>query len=150
MARPLTMKFEDLKGKKFPIIGDESEFELDWKETLEHMGKEGASAAGLYTSIRLTKRIHDRLYADTEEYRDVFDYATDLSKTYWIDTMGKKIFKDRNLNSAIYAIQVRNRFGWKQQDDQKPAAPPKEPEQPGVDLIAKHKKPKPDIEQTTN
>ncbi|PKL19559.1 MAG: hypothetical protein CVV49_00550 [Spirochaetae bacterium HGW-Spirochaetae-5] len=140
MARPLTVKFEDLKDAKFTVRIDEDDQELSWQETLEARGRDGASDAGLYTAIRLTRRVHERLYETVDEYRETFDFASDLAKSYWLDTMGKKIFNDRNLNSAIYAVQVRNRYGWRQSDDQKQAAPQGEPDTPVDDLGAKHKK----------
>ncbi|GEM_PF-5747359 len=154
MGRPLTTDFEDLKGIRFTVpVNEDGEQELDWKETLEARGREGASDAGLYTSIRLTRRVHERLYGTCEEYKEVFDYARDLAKTYWLDTMGKRIFGDRNLNSAIYTVQVRNRYGWRQSDDPKPAPPTGEPEKPVEDLMTKHRSHKgdtKDIQNTTN
>lgn len=155
MARPtkeLQFTFKDLKNAIFEMLPEEpldarkvnnpDPVQVDWKEALELKGRDGYSKVGLYTAIRLTQRVHERLYKDEEEYRDWFDYASDLSKSYWIDIMGRKIFRDRNLNSTIYAIQVRNRYGWRQQDEQKPAGGEKEeiPETPVDDLASKHKK----------
>jgi hypothetical protein len=149
-GRPLTYTFANLKNAKFEMLPEEPldarkvnnppPLILDWQEALELKGRDGYSKVGLYTSIRLTQRIHERLYDSEEEYKDWFDYATDLSKSYWLDIMGRKIFKDRNLNSTIYAIQVRNRYGWRQQDDVKPAAKDETPETPVDDLASKHKK----------
>ncbi len=151
MGRPLTLTFEELKERKFTVTLDEGEQELDWKGALELKGKEGASDAGLYTAIRLTRRVHERLIESSDEYKEFFEYAQDLARSYWLDTMGKRIFNDRNLNSAIYAVQVRNRYGWRQSDDPKPAGAPVEPDKPVEDLVAKHRK-KPDNTktQTTN
>jgi hypothetical protein len=122
----------------------------DWKDILIEYGKKGFSAPGIYTKVMLTKKVHERFIQTEPEYEEMFSYALDLAKSYWIDEMGAKLATDRNLNSAIYAIQVRNRFGWKQQDDQKPAAAKPEKEEPGEDLIIKHKKPLPEKVQTTN
>lgn len=150
-GRPLTYTFEELKKAKFEMVPEEpldarktrdlpEKVTVDWQEALELKGRDGYSKAGLYTAIRLTQRVHERLYNTEEEYKDWFDYATDLSRSYWIDIMGRKIFRDRNLNSTIYAIQVRNRYGWRQQDDTKAPAKEEAPDVPVDDLASKHKK----------
>jgi len=149
-GRPLTYTFEELKKGKYEMLSEEpldarkvhlpDPVILSWTEALELKGRDGYSMSGLYTSIRLTQRIHERLYRDHEEYKDWFDYALDLSKSYWLDIMGRKIFRDRNLNSTIYAIQVRNRYGWRQQDEAKAPAKDEAPVLPVEDLAIKHKK----------
>lgn len=120
-----------------------------WQDTLIEWGKKGYSAPGIYTKVGLTKRVHDRFIADEQEYAEYFSYALDLAKSYWIDEMGEKLATDRNLNSAIYAIQVRNRFGWKQQDEQKPVKAADKPEEPEESLIDKHKKKPESVTQAT-
>jgi len=122
----------------------------DWREILKEWGEKGYSQWGLFTKLGLTKRVHDRFLETEQEYAEWFSYALDLAKSYWIDEVGEKLVKDRNLNSAIYAIQVRNRFGWKQTDEQKPSAPSKEADAlPADDLIDKFKKKKPEEKQLT-
>lgn len=124
----------------------------NWKDILIEHGKKGYSAPGIYTKVGLTKRVHDRFMIEEDEYSEYFSFALDLAKSYWIDEIGEKVATDRNLNSAIYAIQVRNRFGWKQQDEQKAgAAKPDKPEEPEESLVDKHKKkPAAVTVQTTN
>lgn len=150
-TRALKYTFKELKESMFEMPPEEpldarktnlpDPIIVNWKEALELKGREGYSKVGLYTAIRLTQRIHERLYRDEEEYRDWFDYATDLSRSFWIDIMGRKIFRDRNLNSTIYAIQVRNRYGWRQQDDPKPSEDKdKSSDVPVENLANKHKK----------
>jgi len=119
-----------------------------WQDTLIENGKLGRSIPGLYTKIGVTKRIHDRFMETEEEYQDYFSYACDLSLSYWADDMGEKLATDRNLNSSIYALQMRNRFKWTQQDS-KPTPEKPEKEEPADDLITKHKKPKPEEKQLT-
>jgi hypothetical protein len=116
----------------------------DWREILKEWGEKGYSQWGLFTKLGLTKKVHDRFIMTEQEYAEWFSFALDLAKSYWIDEVGEKLVKDRQLNSAIYAIQVRNRYGWKQTDEQKPTPPAKEKEEPVDDLIVKHKKSKPE------
>lgn len=143
MARPtkaLAVKFSDLKDREYEIKTEDGTEKVDWRGMLEFRGATGICNTGLYTSIRLTQRVHERLYREEQEYRDYFDFASELSKAYWIDEMGGKIYRDRNLNASMYRFIMQNRYGWKTQDEPKRDDKPDEPDEPTADLATKHKK----------
>ena len=153
MARPfaaLAVKFSDLKEREYEIKTEDGSEKTDWRGMLEHKGMSGVSNIGLFTSIRLTQRVHERLYREEEEYRDYFDFASLLSKAFWIDEMGGKIYRDRNLNASMYRFIMQNRYGWKTQDEPKKEDKSDESDEPVTDLATKHKKKSANAEATAN
>lgn len=96
-AEKLTKKFDDLPK--------------DWKDKFAEKGQEGCSDQTIYTSVGLSRNYHQRLLESSEEYREVFEYAQDLSRAWWIDE-GRKLLHDRNANTAVYNAHMKNRLGW--------------------------------------
>jgi hypothetical protein len=97
------------------IIKKYENLQEDWKEVMLQHAKSGSSFCKLYTSVALTRRYHEVLLSDNEDYRDHFEFCKDIIHEYWI-TMGKELIFDRNANSATYSLVMRNMFGWEKTD----------------------------------
>ena len=100
----IVKKFEDLQP--------------DWKEVMIKQTESACSFNKIYTSVNLTRRYHENLLAENEEYRDHFEICKDLVQDKWV-TIGKDLIFDRNASAATFGLIMRNMFNWDKEETKK-------------------------------
>ncbi len=107
MPQKIAQRFEDLPS--------------DWKKIIYDLASDGASDTTMYTNIALTRRKHESLQNNILDYAEWFGYCSEVSLAWWED-FSKKMCLRKDYNSSTYALRMRNKAGWSN-NDPKPSAP---------------------------
>lgn len=137
----MTRKAEDIDYRPMVKLAKTfADLPKDWKKTLWEKAQDALSTAGMHTAIGLNKYYHQKVYAESEEYKDWFDLCKDLCLETWTG-IGRKLIFDRNANGAAYSLIMRNMFGWERPDQNRGGAVVEPPaaEEPDED-ISKYKR----------
>ena len=129
MAKKDTDKLEDeqykpKQPKKLSVTIDD--LPKNWKDIYFDLATEGASDASLYTAAGLTRKRHERLFAENLEYNDWFEYCHEVSVAWWND-FGRIMCRRKDFNSATYNMIMMNRCNWTNNGQRKGEEEPEKP-----------------------
>jgi hypothetical protein len=92
----------------------------NWKQILIDMKKEGKADVEVIVALDMSKNDWYSLLETNEEFSETVRKAQVLCEAWWVDigrkgmvhtSGGKDVHK--NLNPALYMINMKNRFGWR-------------------------------------
>jgi len=86
---------------------------------LIEMMSEGAAIEEVLVEIGMSEAQHNELLETDETYRKTMEEGYLASYAWWLK-YGRNMLNDRNFNNTIYAMVMKNRFGWtdaKKKDD---------------------------------
>ena len=85
----------------------------NWKETVFELAAKGLAKEEIYLHYyRINAHLFDKLYEKESEFCQVVKKAEQLCKGWWIET-GRKSLKTKNFHDALWYMNMKNRFGWK-------------------------------------
>lgn len=107
----------DLPTKK---LLDKLDAKFDnWRKTLLEQYKEGASDREIMTSLRLSRGAWEKLYNNglDSDFHELVDMGRLLSHSWW-EKQGRINLYNPKFQTALYKIQMQNRFGWSEKTEQ--------------------------------
>jgi hypothetical protein len=89
----------------------------DWKEDVLRRSAEGKSEEEIYLDYyRINPHMFEKLCEREEEFRQTVKKAERLCKGWWIKT-GRERLKCQFFQSAVWFMNMKNRFGWKDRSE---------------------------------
>jgi hypothetical protein len=100
-----------------PILKKEDILPEDWKEEIKRLSAEGASKHEIYLHFyRKNPRYFDKLCERDEEFSAVIKKSLWLCQGWW-EEQGRKHLRSPGFQSALWYMNMKNRFGWRDKTD---------------------------------
>jgi hypothetical protein len=89
-----------------------------WEGIIAEEYLAGASDIEVMAKLRITRKFWDILLTDPEsvEFREVVEFGRLLSQAWWL-TEGRVNLKERQFNSSLWYMNMKNRFGWSEKTE---------------------------------
>lgn len=110
-------KYNYTKKTGRPLKTKESVLPANWKELVFNFAASGLSKEEIYLQFyRKHNSWFDDLYERDLEFSAVIKKAENLCKGWWIE-QSRKSLKRQYYQSALWYMNMKNRFGWKDKTD---------------------------------
>lgn len=89
----------------------------NWKVTVFKLASQGLSKEEIYLHhYRINPYLFDALYEREAEFFEVVKKAELLCKGWWME-IGRKSLKKQYFHDALWYMNMKNRFGWKDRSE---------------------------------
>jgi len=89
----------------------------NWKETIFKLSAQGLAREEIYLHYyRINPYLFDRLCERETEFFEVVKKAEKLCQGWWME-VGRKSLKRKNFHDALWYMNMKNRFGWKDRSE---------------------------------
>ena len=91
----------------------------DWRKTLLKLYKIGASDREVMCELKLSRGAWAELYQNPLDCD--FQELVELGRLWahaWWETQGRENLLNNKFQTALYTIQMKNRFGWSEKSEQ--------------------------------
>lgn len=91
----------------------------DWRKTVLALYNAGASDREVMVELELTRGQWETLMGDLVEsdFAEVVEYGRLVAHAWW-ERLGRTRLNDKTFNTALWTIQMKNRFGWSEKTEQ--------------------------------
>lgn len=91
----------------------------DWRKTVLALYNAGASDREVMVELELTRGQWETLMGDLVEsdFSEVVEYGRLVAHAWW-ERLGRQKLDDKSFNTALWTIQMKNRFGWSERTEQ--------------------------------
>lgn len=83
----------------------------NWVEILKREYENGASDIEVCKAINMTKATFNKNMESSPNFRKLVEYGRTLSEAWWMGHARTALF-NRAMNTNMWAMVMRNRFGW--------------------------------------
>lgn len=103
--------------KKFPV--DKDNPKSGWRWTCLDLYDQGASDREIMRQLGLTPAVWQVLYEDAldSDFAELVDYGRIMAHAWW-ESQGRINLKTRGFQTGLWALQMKNRFGWSEKNEQ--------------------------------
>ena len=95
-------------GRPLKTIND---FPKDWEERIIELSNEGASITEIACYLEISKNTLKALTDRDEIFLTAIKKCKQLCETWW-EKKGRKNMENKDFNSTLWYMNMRNRFGW--------------------------------------
>lgn len=107
------MSDDGMMGGSEGPVRDDRPLAVRVKEAYE----QGASDIEICEIMGLTMSKFKQTYETNESFRAVVDLGRIVSQSWWMK-QGRTNLKNRNFNTPLWALNMKNRFGWAEKSEQ--------------------------------
>lgn len=93
-----------------------SDLPKDWKEMIIREMSQGANLQEIYGWLDISDKTFTRLCRDNIEFSRTVKRGQRLSERWWLE-IGRKYIRDKEFNSTLWYMNMKNRFGWRDRID---------------------------------
>jgi hypothetical protein len=107
----------ELRSKEL-IARLDKKFE-NWRKELLSLYQEGASDCEVMVMLQLSPGAWEHLMKNTldSDFNELVTLGRIFAKSWWEST-GRKNLMTKGFNTALWTIQMKNRFGWSEKSEQ--------------------------------
>jgi hypothetical protein len=107
-----------MKAKEL-IKNLDKKFEKNWRKEMLNLYRQGASDREVMVMLQLSPGAWEVLMEDTldSDFNELVTLGRIFSHAWW-ETQGRKNLWDKNFQTALWKIQMFNRFGWTEKSEQ--------------------------------
>jgi len=87
-----------------------------WKEDCLELYQNGASDVEIRANLNITIRIFGRWMKEEKIFRKTIKTGRTLSQAWW-ERHGRLNLHNKNFNSVLWYMNMKNRFGWRDNQD---------------------------------
>lgn len=102
------------RPKKTP----ENSFPVGWEDHILALGAEGASDVEIYNYLDICYETFCRLLREDDHFSKTVKKARRLCEAWW-QKNGRENIKNKEFNSTLWYMNMKNRFGWCDRREQK-------------------------------
>lgn len=91
----------------------------DWRKLVLSLYNQGASDREIMRELSMTPASWNVIYDDVLEsdFQELVDFGRAMSHAWW-ESQGRINLKTRYFNTALWTINMKNRFGWSEKTEQ--------------------------------
>ena len=110
------MEQDTLAAEALATLDDRSP---EWRKTMLSMYDQGASDSEIMKELGLSLGSWESLYADVMEsdFKEIVDYGRLMARAWW-DAQGRINLFNKQFNTSLWVINMKNRFGWSEKTEQ--------------------------------
>jgi len=108
-----------MSGGARAILDDLEKRPEDWRKTVLALYNAGASDREVMVELELSPGKWQTLMSDLVEsdFPEVVEYGRLLAHAWW-ERLGRTMLHEKSFNTALWTIQMKNRFGWSEKTEQ--------------------------------
>ncbi len=85
--------------------------ESNWQDTVQMLYEEGASDIEICKALKFRPATFDANYSNNQAFHDLIDIGRIMAQAWWME-QGRKNVHNTKFNTTLYALIMKNRFGW--------------------------------------
>lgn len=90
---------------------NENNLNVNWIDKLKKAYSEGKSDVEVCKELQVSPRMFRKMVNENEGFRKLVEYGRMLSQAWW-EEQARTSIKDKSLNYQVWALTMKNRFGW--------------------------------------
>lgn len=94
----------------------------DWAESIKNLYEEGATDVEVMADRKWDKATFDDYYTSSPGFKKLVDMGRLMSKAWWVKQVRTNL-NNRQFNGAIYALYMKNNFGWAEKQETETKSP---------------------------
>lgn len=94
----------------------------DWAEPIKLLYEEGATDVEVMAEFKWDKATFDDYYTKSPGFKKLVDMGRLMSKAWWVKQVRTNL-NNRQFNGAIYALYMKNNFGWAEKQETETKSP---------------------------
>ena len=88
----------------------------DWVTKVRELYDEGATDVEVMKELKWTEKKFSEYYTTSEGFKALVDFGRLSAKAWWVQK-GRKNLENRSFNTPLYAIYMKNNFGWSEKQE---------------------------------
>ncbi len=88
----------------------------DWVTKVRELYDEGATDVEVMKELKWTEKQFSEYYTTSEGFKALVDFGRLSAKAWWMQK-GRKNLENRSFNTPLYAIYMKNNFGWSEKQE---------------------------------
>ncbi len=88
----------------------------DWVTKVRELYDEGATDVEVMKELKWTEKQFSEYYTTSEGFKALVDFGRLSAKAWWMQK-GRKNLENRSFNTPLYALHMKNRFGWAEKQE---------------------------------
>jgi len=88
----------------------------DWVTKVRELYDEGATDVEVMKELKWTEKKFSEYYTTSEGFKALVDFGRLSAKAWWMQK-GRKNLENRSFNTPLYAIYMKNNFGWSEKQE---------------------------------
>lgn len=88
----------------------------DWVTKVRELYDEGATDVEVMKELKWTEKQFSEYYSTSEGFKALVDFGRLSAKAWWMQK-GRKNLENRSFNTPLYAIYMKNNFGWSEKQE---------------------------------
>jgi hypothetical protein len=88
----------------------------DWVTRVRELYDEGATDVEVIKELKWSEKQFSEYYTTSEGFKALVDFGRLSSKAWWMQK-GRKNLENRSFNTPLYALHMKNRFGWAEKQE---------------------------------
>lgn len=88
----------------------------DWVTKVRELYDEGATDVEVMKELKWTEKKFSEYYSTSEGFKALVDFGRLSAKAWWMQK-GRKNLENRSFNTPLYAIYMKNNFGWSEKQE---------------------------------
>lgn len=88
----------------------------DWVTKVQELYDEGATDVEVMKELKWSNKKFDEHYSTSEGFKALVDFGRLSAKAWWM-SKGRKNLENRSFNTPLYAIYMKNNFGWSEKQE---------------------------------
>lgn len=88
----------------------------DWVTKVQELYDEGATDVEVMKELKWTEKKFSEYYTTSEGFKALVDFGRLSAKAWWMQK-GRKNLENRSFNTPLYAIYMKNNFGWSEKQE---------------------------------
>jgi hypothetical protein len=88
----------------------------DWVTKVQELYDEGATDVEVMKELKWTEKKFSEYYSTSEGFKALVDFGRLSAKAWWMQK-GRKNLENRSFNTPLYAIYMKNNFGWSEKQE---------------------------------
>lgn len=88
----------------------------DWVNKVRELYDEGATDVEVMKELKWTEKKFSEYYTTSEGFKALVDFGRLSAKAWWMQK-GRKNLENRSFNTPLYAIYMKNNFGWSEKQE---------------------------------
>lgn len=88
----------------------------DWVNKVRELYDEGATDVEVMKELKWTEKQFSEYYTTSEGFKALVDFGRLSAKAWWMQK-GRKNLENRSFNTPLYAIYMKNNFGWSEKQE---------------------------------
>lgn len=88
----------------------------DWVNKVRELYDEGATDVEVMKELKWTEKKFSEYYTTSGGFKALVDFGRLSAKAWWMQK-GRKNLENRSFNTPLYAIYMKNNFGWSEKQE---------------------------------